>query len=75
MNSRKRKTRGDLAEEVAKAHTDLNIFAAIEATLEGGIVSADVQPDDFAIIRICQRAQQRCLRRYDNALAALKSAV
>lgn len=67
----KDKTRGDLAREAARAHTDLNIFAAVAAMLEGGTVSADAQPYDFRVITICQQAEQQCLRRYDRAIAAL----
>lgn len=64
--------KNDPAKAMVQAHTDLNIFAAIVAILEGGTVSADAQPDDFKIIKLCQRAQAKCLRRYDRAHAALQ---
>lgn len=67
----KRKTKTELLKDVVEAHTDLNIFAAIVAILEGGTVSARAQPDDFKIIAMSVRAQQRCLARYDKARAAL----
>lgn len=54
----------------AVAYTDMCIFAAVIELLEGGLVSADVQPDDFKIIEIAKRAQQKCLRRYDAAIEA-----
>lgn len=66
-----RKSLADYAQEAATAHTDLNIFGGIVALLEGGTVSADVQPHDFQIIQICKIAQQQCLHRYDQAIAAL----
>lgn len=55
--------------EANAAHTDLNIFAAVVALLEGGLVSSGAQPDDFKIIKLAQQAQARCLRRYDDAMA------
>lgn len=61
------------AEAMARAHTDLNIFAAVVHLLEGGLVSSDSQPDDFRIIAMAQRAQQRCLARHDAAEAVLKN--
>lgn len=61
------------ATEAARAHTDLNIFAAVVSLLEGGHVSSDVQPFDFRIIRLAQQAQQRCLKRYDDAVARANS--
>ena len=67
----KPKSRVAWAKEAARAHTDLTVFAVIVAILEGGTVSAAAQPDDFKIIRLCQSAQQKCLRRYDQAVDAL----
>lgn len=66
-----KKSRKQLIKEAVEARSDLNIFAAVVAILEGSTVSADAQPDDFRIIGMCQRAQQKCLRRYDRALEAL----
>lgn len=64
----------DLLKAVVEAHTDLTVFASIVSILEGGTVSARAQPDDFKIIAMCQRAQQRCLTRYDKARDALSAA-
>jgi hypothetical protein len=72
--SKPKKTAAQWAKEAAVARSDLNIFAAVVALLEGGTVSADANPDDFAVIKRCQSAQQRCLRRYDRALEKLGSA-
>lgn len=66
-----KKTKYQLVTAAAKAHTDLNIFAAIISLLEGGVMSADVQPDDFRIIALCEKAQRKCLQRFDRATAAL----
>lgn len=65
------RTKRALIKTAAEAYADLNIFAACVAILEGGTVSADAQPDDFKVIALCLKAQQRCLKRYDRAMAAL----
>lgn len=57
--------------EANDALSDLNMFAAIVAILEGGSMSSGSQPDQFRIINQAQNAQARCLRRYDKAMAAL----
>lgn len=75
MNSRKRKTRRDLAKDAAEARSDLNIFYGVIALLEGGTVSARSNPHDFKIIDRCRKASEQCLRRYDRAMAALERAV
>lgn len=67
----KRKSQKQLVQDAVEAHSDLNVFAAVVSMLEGGTVSSSAQPDDFKIIAQCERAQQRCLVRYDAALAAL----
>lgn len=67
----KPKAEKKLIRDAVEAHADLNVFAAVVALLEGGIVSAGAQPDDFKIIAMAQRAQQRCLARYDRAMNAL----
>lgn len=56
------------AEAASKAHSDLNIFAAIVALLEGGTVSTESDRVAQRIIEICQKHQAACLRRYDRAL-------
>ena len=65
--AKKHMTTQDAAEVMARAHTDLNIFAAVERIMEGGLVSSDSQPDDFKMIRMAQSAQRRCLARYEAA--------
>lgn len=67
----KSKDRKRLIRDVVEAHADLNAFASVVALMEGGIVSSGAQPDDFKIIALAQRAQQRCLARYDHAMNAL----
>lgn len=67
----KKKTQKQLIRDAVEAHSDLNIFASVVAALEGGTLSGAAQPDDFKIIAIAQRAQQRCLVRYDRAMNAL----
>jgi hypothetical protein len=61
--------KGKHIKEAAEAHSDLNIFAGIVALLEGGTLSTDSQDIEFRIIAICQRAQQKCLARFDRSVA------
>ena len=61
----------DYAKEAARAHTDLNIFHAVINLMDGGFVSAPAGPDAQRIVRLCRDAAERCLRRYDAALAKL----
>lgn len=58
-------------EEAAAAHTDLNIFAAVIAMMENSLLSVACQQREFQIIRICKSEQEKCLRRYDAAIAKL----
>lgn len=62
-----------LLKAMTEAHTDLNIFEACIAILEGGTVSSDAQPYDFKVIELCRKAEQQCLRRFDRARDALRS--
>lgn len=68
MNQKKQK---ELLRALVEAHTDLTILEAVVAVLEGGTISADVQPYDFKIIDLCRKAQKKCLRRHDRTLIAL----
>ena len=61
----------DLAAKVARAHTDLTIFYAVIAMLEGGTLGPDVNTDASRIIAACKRAAGRCLVRMDAANAKL----
>lgn len=70
--AKKNMTTMEAAAVMVRAHTDLNIFAAVERLMEGGLVSSDSQPDDFKMIRMAQAAQRRCLARYDAAEAVIK---
>ena len=54
--------------QAAQAYTDLNIFAAVEALLEGGCVyTTSGQAMADRIIALCKQEQQRQLRAYDAA--------
>lgn len=51
-------------------HSDLNIFAAIVAILEGGCIYTNQgQRTAFKLIRICKDAEQSQLRAFDRAIA------
>lgn len=63
-------TRKEHIEAAATAHTDLNMFAVIDDLLDGSHVSAEAYDDVQIIIRLARRAQDRCMRRYDAAIAA-----
>lgn len=67
----KKKTQKDWIKEAADAKSDLNIFAAVAAIMEGGTLSTDSQDDEFKFVAMSQRAQKRCLTRYDRAMDAL----
>lgn len=54
------------------AHTDLNIFAAVEALLEHSLVSVACYDEVQDIIARWRRAEQTCVGRYDATLAALE---
>lgn len=60
----------DHLKEACQAHTNLNIFAAVVSLLEGGhLYGCDNDAAAQRIIGICKREQDKCLRRYDHALA------
>lgn len=58
--------------EAAVAHTDLNVFAAVQIMLESSLQSSLCEADARKIIKIAKEAQQKCLRRYDTAIASLR---
>jgi hypothetical protein len=55
----------DPTKAAAKAHTDLTVFHGVIQLMEGGLLSADSYGDAERIIKICKRASQKCLARYD----------
>jgi len=59
----------DHAKDAAKALSDLNMFTAIQVLCESSLISADAFSDEERINKVCRAAIQRCLRRYDRALA------
>jgi hypothetical protein len=69
--AKKSLTTQQAAQAMAEAHTDMNLFAAVERLMEGGLVSSDAQPDDFKIIKAAQDAGRRAFRRYEAAQAVL----
>ena len=68
-------TRTSIGKEHAKcvgvAHADLNLFAAIELLADSSLISSEYYGDCQAIVRITQRAQQKCLRQHDSVLAKI----
>jgi hypothetical protein len=67
------KIRGTPIEDAVRAHTDLNMFAAAEELVSSdSFMSADSYDDAQQIARLCQRAQQKCLARFDKAVAKIK---
>lgn len=62
----------DRLKEAMHAHTNLNTFAAVVSLLEGGhLYGATSDGAAQRIIEICKAEQDRCLARYDAAVAAL----
>ena len=53
------------------AHSNLNIFAAIAAILEGGVIYGGDNAAAKKIIGICLKEQQRLLTLQDKAVAAI----
>lgn len=62
--------------EAAHAHSTLNVFGAVVALLEGGLIydgSGTGARTAAKIIAICNAEGQRQLKRYDKAVEAAKS--
>lgn len=53
----------------AKARSDLNLFASIVVLLESGLNHSPTHAAAERIISIAKREQQKCLQRYDSAMA------
>lgn len=53
----------------AEALSDLNTFAIVVSTLEGGHLHAPSYAGAERIIAICKREQDKRLREYDSAVA------
>jgi hypothetical protein len=62
----------NLIKEAAEAHTNLNLFAAIQALLENGLVYGGENAAAAKIIAICRKEQNRQLAIYDAASAVLQ---
>lgn len=58
----------DFVKIAAENHSDLNIFSAVIALMENGLVyTRDSQRTADRIVKICQAELQRKLRKYDDA--------
>lgn len=57
--------------EIKSAHTNLNIFSAIQSILEGGHIYGDTNKAAGRIIQICNKEMQRQLKLMDVAEAKL----
>jgi hypothetical protein len=67
----KRRSTKELLKQATEAHTDLNVFYGVISLMEGGLLGPDSYEDAERIIAICKSTSQKCLRRYDKAVAAL----
>lgn len=54
------------------AHTNLNVFAAVVAILEGGVIYGGDNAAARKIIAICKKEQERQLAKFDAALIRLE---
>ena len=61
----------DAASDAAEAYADLVLAAAIINMCEGGDFSSDCHAFTRSVVRLCKTAQQRALRRYDQAIDRL----
>lgn len=73
MARKKKLTPLEAAKVANEAHTDLNIYHAIIALLEGGLMSSDDLATQQRIITTCKNAGHRALQRMDAALAKVDS--
>lgn len=62
------KTIRDHAKDAAAARTNLTIFHAVIAILEGGTITAPADRDAQRIIELCKTARGKQLRLMDRAL-------
>lgn len=69
--SKRPMTTKQASEALARAHTDMGTFAAIQAILEGGVISVDSQSDEFKLTNLVKGAQRRAFARYEKAEAIL----
>lgn len=60
------------AQKAAEAYANLNVFAAVEGMMGGGLLSPSYNAAADRIIKICQAEMQRQVRAYDAALAAIQ---
>lgn len=61
--------KSEAVNEAADARSDLNIFYAVAALMESSLVSAPCYRTEARIVKICMAEAQRCLRRFDRAVA------
>mgnify|MGYP003393084587 FL=1 len=62
----------DLAREAAEAHSNLNLWGAVIALLESGLIYGGRDEAAHEIISLCKTEQQAELKIYDESLAKLK---
>lgn len=63
----------DHVEEVAKARSDLFVFAAVVGALESGTIRPPAQAGASRIIKIAKSEQAKALSRLDKHMAAIQS--
>lgn len=66
----KKKSRKDQIDDAADALKDLNMFYAIIALCEGGLISSDYNAETQRIIGLCGLASARALETFDQCRAA-----
>lgn len=59
----------DFVKEAAVALSDINIFYAVIALMDGGLVHAPSHATAARIVKLCRSEGGRCLKRYDHAKA------
>lgn len=66
---RRKRTRKEYIEEAADARSDLNIFYAVIALMEGSLLSTPCYSVEGRIVKICKDEAAKCLARMDRAVA------
>jgi hypothetical protein len=63
----------DFVKEAANALSDLNIFYAVIALMDGGLVHSPSHAAAARIVKLCRSEGGRCLKRYDHAKACAET--
>jgi len=66
---KKKRTVDTELQAACRAHNNLNIFAAVIALMESGLLYSESYPMADRLVQLCKKEQQKCLKLYDAARA------